>query len=357
MQIEWSLPKKIKACIKLLLAGRTPKLSLSERSKILLVGIPIHDNLGDHLLAEAGVRLLADIAPDRTVHDISTEEYMLNRRSIIESLNPADYVFVAGGGWMGDSWPNDEMMIRDIVESLSPICTVIILPQTIHYQSRGGLFESGCQFWGAVSNTYVCARENQSYQVAIEELGISSDHCLLLPDIGLLYEPENQRGVARKGALVCLRSDREALTSKRDRDQYIRLLESRFGVVNSISTLTKRVVSPQRRNKIINAKIAQFGAAEIVVTDRLHGMIFSVLAGTPCIALNNITGKVFGVKEKWLSGYPGVVIANDAQNVESLLTNLDAVFPSNYVLALARESLAKNLFRYCSSKIKELINE
>ena len=39
----------------------------------------------------------------------------------------------------------------------------------------------------------------------------------------------------------------------------------------------------------------------MLVTDRLHGMIFSYLVGTPCIVLDNKTKKVSGVYNSWLS--------------------------------------------------------
>ena len=41
----------------------------------------------------------------------------------------------------------------------------------------------------------------------------------------------------------------------------------------------------------------------------LHAMLFSVLNGTPCIVLNNKTGKVFGVAD-WLDDTNMIVRAN-----------------------------------------------
>ena len=41
--------------------------------------------------------------------------------------------------------------------------------------------------------------------------------------------------------------------------------------------------------------LKKFAKAKIVVTDRLHGMIFTIITNTPCIAINNLSGKVKGV--------------------------------------------------------------
>ena len=57
-----------------------------------------------------------------------------------------------------------------------------------------------------------------------------------------------------------------------------------------------------------------FENAEVTITDRLHAMLFSVLNGTPCIVLNNKTGKVFGVAD-WLDDTNMIVRANSLSEV------------------------------------------
>ena len=60
------------------------------------------------------------------------------------------------------------------------------------------------------------------------------------------------------------------------------------------------VVGAYREKLVIN-KLKEFAECEIVVTDRLHGMIFSYITSTPCIALGNSTGKSLYSYEDWLS--------------------------------------------------------
>ena len=357
MQIEWRVGKKVKASFKLLVAGRNPMLRLPSASKVLFVGVPIHDNLGDHLLADAGESLLGTLFGDRRVIEVSTEEYMLNKSRVAAALSPSDYVFVAGGGWMGDAWPNDEMSVRDIVELASPICPVVILPQTVHYQSRGEFFESGRKFWGSASGFHICTRERSSYRLLTEDMGVPREHCSLLPDIGLLYEFRKKASLSRDGALVCLRGDRESLTSEQERSWLNIAVRKRFREVKNVSTLSKRVISPRKRKQFIEMKITEFATVELVLTDRLHGMIFSVLAGTPCIAINNRTGKVHGVYDEWLSEYPGVKIVEAPSDVEPLLESFESVFPESRLLESKRATLRADLLNYCVSELKELVNE
>ena len=58
-------------------------------------------------------------------------------------------------------------------------------------------------------------------------------------------------------------------------------------------------ISPRRREFFLNKKLDEFAKAEIVITDRLHGMIFATITGTPCIAFDNLSNKVSGVYE-WI---------------------------------------------------------
>ncbi len=41
------------------------------------------------------------------------------------------------------------------------------------------------------------------------------------------------------------------------------------------------------RMEELNSKFAEFLSSGLVITDRLHGMIFAAITGTPCIALDN----------------------------------------------------------------------
>ena len=47
----------------------------------------------------------------------------------------------------------------------------------------------------------------------------------------------------------------------------------------------------ENREQLLKQKIEEFQSAELVITDRLHGMIFSVITGTPCIAFDNLMRK------------------------------------------------------------------
>ena len=53
----------------------------------------------------------------------------------------------------------------------------------------------------------------------------------------------------------------------------------------------------ERREEVIIEKLNEFRRYKLVITDRLHGMILSVISGTPWLARDNSSKKVSGVYE------------------------------------------------------------
>ena len=51
------------------------------------------------------------------------------------------------------------------------------------------------------------------------------------------------------------------------------------------------------RKKEVKNKLEQFKKAKLIITDRLHGMIFAAITSTPCIALGNYNHKIKSCSE------------------------------------------------------------
>ena len=84
------------------------------------------------------------------------------------------------------------------------------------------------------------------------------------------------------------------------------LLKEKFSITN-ISTISSRN-EPIKTNKIrvaeITNKLNEFNQFDCIITDRLHGMIFSTLADVPCIAVDNKNHKVAGVYKMLKDDFP-----------------------------------------------------
>ena len=75
-----------------------------------------------------------------------------------------------------------------------------------------------------------------------------------------------------------------------------------------------------RRNQV-EAKLNEIGEAGLVVTDTLHCMVSAAITGTPCIAFDNLSGKVQSVYQ-WIKNLSYVQICKDVSEFEELLQKI-----------------------------------
>ncbi len=88
-------------------------------------------------------------------------------------------------------------------------------------------------------------------------------------------------------------------------------------------------VTKQSREMQVREKMEELASARLVITDRLHGMVFCALAGTPCIAMSSSNHKVRGTYE-WISYLPYVRYAKTPEEVERYLPELLAMENCRY---------------------------
>ena len=108
-----------------------------------------------------------------------------------------------------------------------------------------------------------------------------------------------------------MRKDCEKVTDTRE-EMIEKILE--YGEIKEITTVVPRLIPLKNRTKELEKIWKEFSEGSITITDRLHGMLFSVLNQTPCIVLNNKTGKVFGVLE-WIKSSNMVLTAETEEDV------------------------------------------
>ena len=109
------------------------------KPRCLLVGTPIHGNLGDHLLTLSAIQYLSQNfgAPI----EVSMECFMLHGEEIARQLNEQDFVFICGGGWMGTIWKDDELRLQQMI-TLFCRQKIVVLPQTAFYDPKSSDYDS-----------------------------------------------------------------------------------------------------------------------------------------------------------------------------------------------------------------------
>ena len=82
-----------------------------------------------------------------------------------------------------------------------------------------------------------------------------------------------------------------------------------------------RVSQPDRPREL-ERKWREFCGAELVITDRLHGMIFACITSTPCIVLDNYNHKIRNFYRSWLSDVPNIRFAEQVEDILPLTREL-----------------------------------
>ena len=195
---------------------------------------------------------------------------------------------------MGNLYPRYEAIRRKIISNFKNN-KIVIFPQTIDYdKSYYGQkeFEKSIKIYNSNKNLIICAREKNSYN----KMKSVYNHVYLIPDIVLyltskhyfFYKRYNNREIIG----LCFRNDKE----KSIEENELKRIKSSFVDTSELSTMcTKKTINQYEREKIIFDKLQEFSKCSLILTDRLHGMIFSIITKTPCIAIDNLNKKVSGV--------------------------------------------------------------
>lgn len=102
----------------------------------------------------------------------------------------------------------------------------------------------------------------------------------------------------------------------------------------------------EKREEKVQAKLEEFSNAKLVITDRLHGMVFSALAGTPCIAIDNVSKKVSGVYN-WISYLDYIKVVESEDLINEDLINED----------LIRQMISSGKGKYTNEALREYYHE
>lgn len=287
----------------------TSRLANADCNTAVLIGTPAHHNMGDHLLADNELHFLKYYCGFKRVIEIPTRVFVHKKDELESAIDDAAPIFITGGGWMGDVWPEDEAIIEQIILSFKNH-PIYVFPQTIYYEdtvNKEYNVAAAKAIFEKAKELHIMCRDSASYVVAQKEFSSNNIKVKLMPDMGLLLVDVN-RGKKNKCILCCLRSDREKLI-KTDFSKEVAGFAKEHGLLfKRISTLHSHPVPIWKRKYLLHKLKKRFKEAELVVTDRLHGMIFSAISGTKCIAFDNATHKVSGVYEAWLKDNPNVMV-------------------------------------------------
>lgn len=296
---------------KLIFSTAFKKIKYREKFKFLLI-TPEHCNLGDHAIAAAEEALFKDFflfeITERSLDKFF--KYFRHSLSLKLLLGKSD-ILIHGGGFIGTIWPYSDILTQQIIELL-PHSRITLLPNTIFFsadeEGRKWL-EDARKVYNSHKNITLCTREKLSYDNALLLL---DDHSRvkLIPDMVLSLD-ECREDQKRSGAVLCLRNDCEKIMDDSDSAEIYTWTNKVFDSVKEADMCVDHNVLPKNRLAELEKQFETFRKAEIVITDRLHGMIFAAITGTPCAVFFSMSHKVKGIYDWCLSDVEYI------QNVEN----------------------------------------
>ncbi len=310
-------------------------LSTWNRKNVYVVGTPVHTNVGDNAIAYAELLFLEGCGIDKKhIKEITVEEYIQYEKQIAKKLRGRkQLICMHGGGNMGNQWLNEELFRRNVMTQLD-INPMIIFPQTFFYtDDEDGQREltNSVPYYNGRRNLTITAREKLSYELM--KKSYPDANVILTPDIVLSMNPDvlHIEKNECKGVLLVMRNDGECVLTDEATDKLKRVVtdKSLSCGVSDMITANRTWIDKSEREAVIKAKLSEFASAELVITDRLHGMVFAALCNKPCIVLRNNNHKITGTYE-WIKELPFIKMADDISQVEQYLDELIRIKDCRY---------------------------
>lgn len=260
-------------------------------NSVWILGTPVHGNLGDQAILNSEIKILLDMGKKNIIYVESS--FVRNNINFLKRIIGKKPLYIHGGGFLGSIWPNEEFMVRSILENFKNN-EIILFPQTIYFEKLDQFFFESKQVYECCQNAIFMCREKYSYEFMKKNM--KKCKCILVPDM-VLYNDTIQYNFERKDCLFCIRNDREKINYSFN--EAINILKKYNLKINYTDTIIKDKVFFFNRDKLLRKKLMEFSKYKIIITDRLHGMLFCYITRTPCLFLENTSYKVKGTYD-WL---------------------------------------------------------
>ncbi len=292
----------------------------NNEQRIVIIATPQHGNLGDQAIVKAEYGVLRQIYPNCNIIEIPNGTYKRFAETVQKFITKDDIIVIDGGGNLGTLWPQEDDKISDIISRFKNN-KIVVFPQTCYYDplvDNTERIEKNNRIYSMATDLFIMLRDKSSYDYMVKTF--SGVKVALVPDVVLSLKPEVKAN-KRSGALLCLRRDCEKTVDEETQKAIITKLEKREMQWKHTTTVIERNVNIANRDLELSEKWNEFAGTELVVTDRLHAMIFAVITGTKCVAIDNKSKKVGGVYA-WIKHIPYVFFA---ENIDDVQTGIDSM--------------------------------
>ena len=274
------------------------------RKYVFYTGIPNCSNLGDLAMTYCIRKWVGEEFKDYTIFEMKSYPLYDKRvKTKLQKFVSKDDIFITQPGAVFAQRNRDHRMHLYLLKQY-PQNRILFMPGSTD-STNAEQFTEMAMLFNANKRALLLARDPVSYEVLCKKM--SPERVRLFPDIvtsligcwpGL---PEDNY---REGVLVCKRIDGEKVFT----DKYMENLLNNLKTITDKLDITDMMFEQTyeyvmaHAEETIAAKLRLFSSYQVIMTDRLHGMIYALISNTPVIVLPTYNHKVSEVA-KWLKEY------------------------------------------------------
>ncbi len=308
------------------------------QQRFFMFGIPTYNNLGDQMIGFAQKMFFRNHFPQIQYIEITEPQTDQAIAELLPQLRSSDMIGFIGGGNIGSYYLNHERARRKVFGTFVNNLT-ISFPQSVNFaKTPQGRRELGLsqEAYNKNPNLTLCARETQTFRRFQQYF---DNNVLFTGDMVMTLDPLPGK-IERDGVLLIMRHDDEKVTTDDLLAKLTKELRETGRDVEQTDTVVpfkaadgeegdphKSTLKLNERWQLFTDKLDEIRKSQVVVTDRLHGMIFSVITQTPCLVFDNSYGKASTSYYNWFEdlNYIRHTTSTDPQEIIKLVKELEKI--------------------------------
>lgn len=322
--IYWRL-RRLLRWFELNIVDRIQLLIYAKRNKCIFVfGSPDHSNLGDNAQTLCVRELLQRDYPQYKIKFFTDGYLQITNYKVVDFLSKIcreDVIIILHSGYhMTDLYMRVELANRRVVQAFNKQ-PILAFPQTILYKSELELNKSK-KIYNAHPNLTIMCRDEVSYEFA--KVHFSKCKLFLMPDVVTSKIGFYSFKHDRNGILLCKRRDVESNYSESVMVSFTKRLQQISDVTWTDTTVEDSwEVINKNLKKYLECVWENYAKYKVVVTDRYHGTIFSLIANTPVVVLPSADHKLSSGVNWFPDSFKGYVyFAPTLEEAERMITKI-----------------------------------
>lgn len=301
---------------------------------------PDYGNLGDLAILEAQIKIIHTMFPEIEIIECPISETLVYIKSIKPIIKDRDIIILIGGGNISVQYSLIEQY-RQLWIKMFPDNLILSFPQSCDLKNKDFVFGDKIKrVYSGHKKLILFARDENSYNV-LRKLVLNET--ILVPDIVLSFGQLNYNR-KRKGVLFCIRDDKESGINAEFVNEVYNYCEKKYCVEKKDTTISNISKIDRNARKALLEEIWEcFSSKSLIITDRLHGMIFAYITNTPCIVFDNSNHKIKNFYNTWFRDNNRIVLVEKEINVYKQITYLlnDKKINDAYDCSYLKEQLVK----------------